>query len=221
MNPIQSNLPVAIPFGPTNLSIIDRDGRPWITSADLARALGYSLAGSVNKIFERNKREFTDDMTLNVNLTLKGFGNGDSAKPVRIFSARGCHLVAMFARTPDARAFRRWVLDVLEKLGTEKVHETSPVMGRFQIPDRDFKRMDFDMAQALVADLRQAVTSWLPPQRAQKIMPTLDHLNRCLTRGYTEMTECRDLLHFAKHYLDRWRKGPDEPNRRIRKTIRV
>ena len=35
----------------------------------------------------------------------------------RIFSLRGCHLLAMFARTPVAKAFRRWVLDVIEQYG--------------------------------------------------------------------------------------------------------
>jgi prophage antirepressor-like protein len=34
---------------------------------------------------------------------------------VRVFSLRGAHLIAMLARTPVAKAFRRWVLDVLEK----------------------------------------------------------------------------------------------------------
>ncbi|HHW4669566.1 MAG TPA: BRO-N domain-containing protein, partial [Xylella fastidiosa subsp. multiplex] len=53
-------------------------------------------------------------MTLVVNLTTKGFGSGNSDKPVRLFSPRGCHMVAMFARTSVAAAFRRWVLDVLE-----------------------------------------------------------------------------------------------------------
>lgn len=36
-------------------------------------------------------------------------------KKVRIFSLRGCHLVAMFARTAVAKEFRKWVLDVLDK----------------------------------------------------------------------------------------------------------
>lgn len=35
---------------------------------------------------------------------------------MRIFSLRGAHLVAMFARTPKAKAFRRWVLDVLDAI---------------------------------------------------------------------------------------------------------
>jgi hypothetical protein len=33
---------------------------------------------------------------------------------VRIFSPRGCYLLGMLARTTRAKAFRVWVLDVLE-----------------------------------------------------------------------------------------------------------
>lgn len=56
--------------------------------------------------------------------------NGSSEKIVdgrcRIFSLRGCHLLAMFARTPVAKAFRRWVLDVIEQYG-DQVPVTHPV----------------------------------------------------------------------------------------------
>ena len=38
----------------------------------------------------------------------------------RIFSMRGCHLVGMLSRTPVAKAFRRWVLDVLDRLAAEE-----------------------------------------------------------------------------------------------------
>ena len=34
---------------------------------------------------------------------------------VRVFSLRGCHLLAMFSKTPVAKEFRRWVLDLIEK----------------------------------------------------------------------------------------------------------
>ena len=34
---------------------------------------------------------------------------------VRIFSLRGAHLVAMFARTQKAQSFRVWVLDLIEQ----------------------------------------------------------------------------------------------------------
>ena len=51
-------------------------------------------------------------MSTVVNLT-----TGVMELPTRIFSLRGCHLLAMFARTPVAKAFRKWVLDVIEQYG--------------------------------------------------------------------------------------------------------
>ncbi|WP_180175937.1 BRO family protein [Acinetobacter sp. YH12025] len=91
------------------------DNQIWITSAELARALGYAREDSVSRIYDRKSDEFTSDMTLTVKLTVKGFGNGNSEKETRIFSLRGCHLITFFARTPVAKEFRKWVLDVLEK----------------------------------------------------------------------------------------------------------
>jgi len=35
------NLPAHLTFEGVDLKIIDRNGRPWIAAADLARALGY------------------------------------------------------------------------------------------------------------------------------------------------------------------------------------
>ena len=40
--------------------------------------------------------------------------SGSMKQNARIFSPRGRHLLAMYARTANAAAFRRWVLDVLE-----------------------------------------------------------------------------------------------------------
>ncbi len=98
-------------FSGKSLSIIDRDGVPYLSARDLARALGYADERSVLRIYARRADEFTKQMTTVVNLTTV---TGD--KPTRLFSPRGCHLVAMFARTSVAPAFRRWVLDVLEVL---------------------------------------------------------------------------------------------------------
>lgn len=107
---------LALTFNDITLTIISHQNSLWIRSVELARALGYSDESSVGRIYKRNEEEFTPEMTqvieMNeaVNLTV----------PARIFSLRGCHLVAMFARTPVAKAFRRWVLDVLEKYAAEQ-----------------------------------------------------------------------------------------------------
>ena len=107
------NLPATVQFLDQPLKIVYHDERPWLAAADLARALGYANSNAVSRIFARHGSEFTEGMTGEVKLTLP---NQRRPVPVRIFSPRGCHLVAMFAHTDRAAAFRRWVLDVLETL---------------------------------------------------------------------------------------------------------
>lgn len=102
-------------FQNTALTAIQRNNQTYISSIDLANALGYARCDAIARIYERNADEFTSDMTLNVKLTVKGFGNGNSEKTVRIFSLRGAHLIAMFSRTAVAKDFRKWVLDILDR----------------------------------------------------------------------------------------------------------
>ena len=95
--------------------VSQNDGQIWLTSTELAKALGYTETDSVSKIYNRNKDEFTNNMTLTVKMTVNGFGGGNSKKAVRIFSLRGCHLIAMLAKSKVAKEFRKWVLDLLDK----------------------------------------------------------------------------------------------------------
>lgn len=99
----------ALCFQNTALTPIFINNQIWLTGSELAIALGYSRSDKVAQIHNRNADEFTETMTqvidspLNPNLRL------------RVFSLRGCHLIAMFARTAVAKDFRRWVLDILDK----------------------------------------------------------------------------------------------------------
>lgn len=116
-----SDIPATLTFDGVTLRILGRDGLPWISSGDLGRALGYKREGDqVASIYRQHADEFCGAMTSTITL---GEFNAESAVnsragnpnvPVRIFSPRGAHLIAMFARTAKAAAFRRWVLDVLE-----------------------------------------------------------------------------------------------------------
>ena len=101
---------LALSFNDVNFTPVQQDNQAWITSRELGQALGYSREDAVNKIFERNSDEFTGSMTRNVKLTLQG-----QAREVRVFSLRGCHLIAMLSRTAIAKQFRKWVLDVLDR----------------------------------------------------------------------------------------------------------
>jgi prophage antirepressor-like protein len=101
-------------FHDTRLEIYDMDGTPWLQGRDLAAALGYQDENGVRRIFDRNQDEFTGDMTCTVKLTAHG-----QKRDVRVFSPRGCHLIAMLSHTKRAKEFRKWVLDVLDKYGKE------------------------------------------------------------------------------------------------------
>ncbi|MPW43380.1 BRO-N domain-containing protein [Acinetobacter guerrae] len=100
---------LTLSFNDVNFSAVQRDGQIWLSSSELAESLGYKQENAVSKIFNRNSEEFTDSMTQIIeNPQLPNLG-------MRIFSLRGCHLIAMFARTDVAKSFRKWVLDVLDR----------------------------------------------------------------------------------------------------------
>lgn len=104
----------ALSFRSTTFEIVDQHGQHWLKASDLARALGYAREDAVSRIYERNASEFHKGMTQTVNLTVSQ-NNGQLQRETRIFSLRGAHLLAMFARTSVAKEFRTWVLDVLEQ----------------------------------------------------------------------------------------------------------
>lgn len=98
-------------FNGHTLTAIQRNNNLFLTAKELAKGLGYNDDRSVNRIYARHSDEFTPDMTGVVNLTTPKGG----AQKTLTFAPRGCHLIAMFAKTPFAKEFRKWVLDVLEK----------------------------------------------------------------------------------------------------------
>jgi prophage antirepressor-like protein len=98
-------------FQNTHFDVVSRDGQQWLHAAQIARALGYANDNAITRIYARSADEFTPCMTEKVKLTL----SGNLQKEVRIFSLRGAHLLAMFARTKVAKDFRKWVLDVLDQ----------------------------------------------------------------------------------------------------------
>lgn len=99
----------ALVFESTTFEVVDLNGQQWLKSGQIAQALGYADETAITKLYARRKGEFTDSMSQTVNLTVQG-----QMRETRIFSLRGAHLLAMFARTAIAALFRKWVLDILE-----------------------------------------------------------------------------------------------------------
>ncbi len=99
----------ALTFQATQFDIIDRNCQPWLRLLQIGGALGYSKPDLIGKIYQKYSDEFTDTMTALVELDTEG-----GKQQVRIFSLRGCHLLAMLSRTKIAKEFRKWVLDILD-----------------------------------------------------------------------------------------------------------
>ena len=124
-------------FNDFTFSPVRRNNQPWFRSSEIARALGYKREDKITQIYQRNADEFTEGMTQLVEISteprnevLGNFGTGRA----RIFSLRGCYALAMFARTPVAKAFRRWVLDVIEQYG-DRVPIERPISLTPSTPD--------------------------------------------------------------------------------------
>ncbi|EIZ2109679.1 hypothetical protein MOQ95_004315 [Salmonella enterica] len=108
-------MPNKLVFKDHTLEAVEHDGKSWFTAATLAVALEYSRGDKVTQIYNRNADEFTPGMSINLNLRFNGLNNSLREKAVRVFSLRGAHLIAMFASTPVAKEFRRWLLDLIEE----------------------------------------------------------------------------------------------------------
>ncbi len=107
-------------FNDINFTPVCQNNQIWLTSVELAKALGYSRSDYVTAIYNRKSDEFTSNMTQIIEITENdkltvSENSSNLVKKIRIFSLRGCHLIAMFARTAIAKEFRKWVLDVLDK----------------------------------------------------------------------------------------------------------
>lgn len=126
---------LALSFNGVNLNPVERDGQIWMTSADLASALGYSSTKSITNLFNANKDEFTSGMTMVIDSVTNGINGSKRKMAVRIFSLRGCHLIALFSRTDIAKSFRKWVLDILDREVGAPVIEQPPA-----ITDADWQR---------------------------------------------------------------------------------
>lgn len=213
-----NTLPKTIAFEGATLSVVAHDGQPWLQSSDIGRALGYRRADSIAKIYERNANEFCARMTCTVKLTVQGWGKGKAATPVRIFSPRGCHLLAMLAKTDRAANFRRWVLDVLEALAPAPpaLPQSAPSVPRLASPahaeaDRAAREW-FDRAKAAggagvaMPEFNQKVLEGLILEQLEhaRFMVSFDHQHRMRIEAIpagavvVPMAEAEDLQRFVE-----------------------
>ena len=140
-----NNEVMPLAFNGVTIATFNQDNQIWMTSSDLAQALGYETVTAITKLYNRNKTEFSDSMTQVLDLNDRPkmgrtLNSGAFSAKTRIFSLRGCHMIAMFARTDIAKAFRVWVLDILD----EQVGTSIPAAESTAIkPISDYSHADF------------------------------------------------------------------------------
>jgi len=101
-------------FNGVALTPIQINNQVYFSSKDIAAALSYSDTRKVTHIYNRYRDEFTPHMTQIVEVPKLGT-SANLLTRQRVFSLRGAHLIAMFSRTPVAKEFRKWLLDLVDK----------------------------------------------------------------------------------------------------------
>ena len=156
---------LALSFNEVNFTPVQQDGQIWLTATELAKALGYAKSDAVTQVYDRNQDEFNPSMTntitvksndsvetLNLSVSKK---SKNLTKTIRIFSLRGCHLIAMFSKTDIAKQFRKWVLDILDREVGQPISKThkserEPLTNAVNMLVAKTKHLNFSEAYKLV-----------------------------------------------------------------------
>ena len=98
-----------VQFNNHKLRVFDSQNRKWFCARDIANALEFKHPDAdICKLYSRHKDEFDEGMTCTGKMVVQG-----QNKTVRLYNREGAWLIGMFARTPKAVEFRKWVLKVL------------------------------------------------------------------------------------------------------------
>ena len=94
-----------VQFHNHKIELLRHNGQDYMTLSQIGGALEVRENNGLSKIYNAHKEEFDEEMSCLVK---------QGRTRVRIFNREGAWLIGMFARTPKAVEFRRWVLKVLK-----------------------------------------------------------------------------------------------------------
>lgn len=110
-------------FGIDPNKIIQEDGRYWMTAKEIGIALGYNdPANSMNRLYSRHKDDL-EPYKGKVNLT----DHLGIPHETNIFNTDGMWMFAMFANTPKAKKFRKFIVNMLKALERKEFIHISQV----------------------------------------------------------------------------------------------
>lgn len=176
---------IALSFNNVDLTPVNNnDGQIWVTSSELAKALGYKSSKSITNLYNANACEFTDTMSTVIDVvTVRK--TGSIVMPTRIFSLRGCHLIGMFARTKIAQDFRVWVLNILD------AHVASDLNKGYQLGSlqsmRDENRARYAVGFTVASGGGKTLSNWKHEKHAlDSELQVIDNLMQPLLTGFNE-----------------------------------
>lgn len=133
-----------INFNGTPVSIIDHNGKNWLTAEEVGLCLGYAETNArigISNLYNRHTDEFTEaDSTVIKLITVDG-----KNRDARVFSSTGCIKLGFFANTARAKDFRAWAAKVLD--GQSAIVTATPAPkknGRISIT-RTIERQVFEL----------------------------------------------------------------------------
>lgn len=113
-------------YGDQQVRVVTRDGEPWFVAADIAKALGYSIAPAM-------VRSLADDEK---GMQIVHTPGGD--QKAAIISEAGLYSAVLRSKAPGAQAFKRWVThDVLPSIRKRGGYLT-PEAAEQALTDPDF-----------------------------------------------------------------------------------
>ena len=172
-------------FQNTTLSVINQHNQIYITASDLGLALEYANPlRAISKLYNSNADEFTAEMTALIEMPTAG-----GLQKVRIFSLRGAHLIAMFARTKVAKDFRKWVLDILDREVSQKTKEIQPLVER---------KYTFEFTEY---ELEQLVWLWCSHSQMNTLLGQLEKPLEAIGSRFSAMTYSHH-HEYKRHYLE-------------------
>lgn len=172
-------------FQNTTLSVINQQNQTWLSAREIGTALGYrNPLGDIVKLFDRNADEFTPEMTALIEMPTAG-----GIQKVRIFSLRGAHLIAMFARTKVAKDFRKWVLDILDREVLQNANQIQPLVER---------KYTFEFTEY---ELEQLVWLWCSHSQMNTLLGQLEKPLEAIGSRFSAMTYSHH-HEYKQHYLE-------------------
>src|SRR5699024_2886838 len=143
---------------------IQQQGRFWMPAQTLGEKIGYKdPQSSMAKIFSRNEEELKPFRGV-VKLSTPG-----GEQSVRAFDEQGCYIVAMLAKTEEAKAFRMALADFLQQL---RYNRSEAMQMRFKLAEMQEQYEELrqkNAREALKRTLRNGSWSWAMLERMDEL----------------------------------------------------